>query len=102
MTQFHEGQDVEVWKEVRTRGTDLHQNYVRRWCKAKIVYALKETPRYLVQFPEPNGKYDVDGTRAVFDAEHIRAVERDIGLPDYALDDRQWCDRWNRRIGETT
>ena len=72
MTQFHEGQEVEVWKEVRARGTDLHQNFVRRWCKAKIVARASDAPvtrnrQWAVQFP--------DGTRVVFDVEHIRAID---------------------------
>jgi hypothetical protein len=59
MTQFHEGQEVEV------NGEDVD---MPRWEKAKIVRgpALTAGEFYEVQFP--------DGTRAVFDAEHIKAV----------------------------
>ena len=52
MTQFHEGQDVEVWCFPDGE-----------WEKAKIV--METLPKtYQVQFP--------DGSRRVFDAEHIR------------------------------
>jgi hypothetical protein len=60
MTQFHEGQEVEIYWEFKRRA--------ERWHKAKIV----EPPRSAystqcqVEFP--------DGTRGVFDADHIRAV----------------------------
>jgi len=62
MTQFHEGQNVEV----ADPNTDFGV-----WLKAKIVReptttALDKHPLYQVEFP--------DGKRAVFDAEHIRAV----------------------------
>jgi hypothetical protein len=57
MTQFREGQDVEVRKR------DPYP-YAHPWRKAKIVMGtLPDT--YLVQFQ--------DCTRAVFDAGHIRA-----------------------------
>jgi hypothetical protein len=56
MTAFHEGQEVEVWCFPDGE-----------WEKAKILgdrpFGL---PGYWIQFP--------DGTRAVFDAEHIRAL----------------------------
>jgi hypothetical protein len=62
MTQFHEGQDVEVLMAPKKHGFA---------CEAKIVeIAPVGHPAYwLVQFP--------DGTRAVFDAEHIRAAEEE-------------------------
>ena len=58
--RLHEGQEVEV-SNLPVFGD--------QWRKAKIVLAPslkypKEQQRYQVQFP--------DGTRAVFDAEHIR------------------------------
>jgi len=56
--QFHEGQDVEVWCFPDGE-----------WEKAKIV--METLPKtYQVQF--------LDGTRAVFDAGHIRAVRSDL------------------------
>ena len=67
--QFHEGQEVEVW------GANMYP-----WRKAKIVAAEIHrgalgvpTGAYIVQFP--------DGTRGVFDAEHIRAVTKFIEVP---------------------
>jgi len=64
MTQFHEGQEVEVW------GANMYP-----WRKAKIVGntgkwgapALPENDKhyFVVEFP--------DSKRAVFDADHIRA-----------------------------
>ncbi len=61
MTQFHEGQEVEV------RVSEDGQIY-REWRKAKIAYPVKGNfaHSYFVQFP--------DGTRVVFDTEHIRAI----------------------------
>jgi hypothetical protein len=59
MSTFQEGQEVEVWCFPDGE-----------WEKAKIVrlphapHALDDGRKYTVQFP--------DGTRAVFDAEHIR------------------------------
>ena len=61
MTQFHEGQDVEVW------GANMYP-----WRKAKIIAAELHrgalgvpTGAYIVQFP--------DGTHDVFDEADIRA-----------------------------
>ena len=68
MTKFHEGQDVEVQRH-RMVGTALIQE---EWCRAKIV-SLPHTSystQHQAQFP--------DGTRAVFDAGHIRAVRSDL------------------------
>lgn len=66
MTQFHEGQEVEVWKTVRRPGADYTG---QRWCKAKIVAQftndrVTNISRYEVRFP--------DGKRTLFDATHIR------------------------------
>ena len=53
--QFHEGQEVEVW------GANMYP-----WRKAKIVGSTGQShTEWMVEFP--------DGTRAVFDEEHIRA-----------------------------
>jgi len=70
MTKFHEGQDVEVLKLIDG------DNLCRLWRKAKIVTSMRhkddpENDRYEVKFP--------DGTRASFDAEHIREAEH-IGI----------------------
>jgi hypothetical protein len=73
MTQFHEGQEVEV-----TRRDPSIPNW--NWRNAKIAQRRvgKGTYcNYMVEFP--------DGTSAVFDAAHIRALGNDTGLPDYAL-----------------
>ena len=62
--QFHVGQDVEVAPLSEMFGA---------WRKAKVVnyepyfHGAHEPDRYFVQFH--------DGTRGVFDAEHIRDVE---------------------------
>lgn len=76
MTQFHEGQEVEVQIEVAlgdAYDAPMSTATEMRWRKAKIVewagadQAIYNPPeRWIVQFP--------DGSRAVFDAEHIRAV----------------------------
>jgi hypothetical protein len=62
--QFHEGQDVEVFKIITPPAYG-------RWRKAKIVSYVnvdhQTRDHYEVEFP--------DGSRAVFDAENIRAVE---------------------------
>jgi len=78
MTQFHEGQDVEV----ETCSHDLEIAYPAagcRWRKAKVVnddcIARKDGLHcYLVQFP--------DGTRAIFDAEHVRHLSMATQLND--------------------
>jgi hypothetical protein len=64
MTQFHEGQDVDVYA---CWANDRHFD----WRKAKIVRRANiasETRmnKWLVQFP--------DGSRSVFNEEHIRAA----------------------------
>jgi len=62
MTQFNEGQEVEVLTDPAfPRGTFA-------WRKAKIVAPTMHTHRelYTVQFP--------DNSRAVFDAAHIRST----------------------------
>ena len=66
--QFHEGQKVEIWA-TENQVTHGATGGIRR--KAKIVGItpncnLWPGPAIEVQFP--------DGSRAVFDAEHIRAV----------------------------
>lgn len=100
MTQFHEGQEVEVARDVG--GMFPYKN----WRKAKLIRMAPDggaifNPVYEVQFPEPNGKYDVDGTRAVFDAEHIRAIEDypDIEFRDRPYDEYGLNERDERRRG---
>lgn len=63
MTQFHEGQEVEVLLVAKDIGDNAH------WIKAKIVWKVTScapgNPKcYEVEFP--------DGARAVFDEERIR------------------------------
>jgi hypothetical protein len=70
MSTFHEGQEVEVHVyHPRTSDRPSAPTYTLR--KAKIV-SLPHTSystQHQVQFP--------DGTRAVFDAAHIRAIEQE-------------------------
>jgi hypothetical protein len=62
MTTFREGQDVEV-----LRDAPEYSEGVTAWRKAKIVSASAQgRETWIVQFP--------DGTRAVYDAAHIRAA----------------------------
>jgi hypothetical protein len=74
MTQFHEGQEVEVLTDPAfPRGTYA-------WCKAKIVALTPygndgTTGHWHVQFP--------DGSRGAFDADHIRAVVSDAKIAAY-------------------
>ena len=80
MTQFHEGQEVEVGVLVPP---GAHHAFFMEWRKAKIVG--RDTVNYcacdvcnsgwLVQFP--------DNTRDVFDAEHIRADLTKLTEADY-------------------
>ncbi len=63
MSNFVEGQEVEV---LVSKYPEPPSSTNSDWCKAKIIrYYLNNT--FEVQFP--------DGTRAVFDADHIRAAE---------------------------
>ena len=67
MTQFHEGQDVEVYYPF-SRSNEASWP----WCKAKIV--RRDTITYC-DCQQYNDGYEVqfpDGSRAVFDAAHIR------------------------------
>lgn len=65
MTKFHEGQEVEV-----TRRDPNIPNW--NWRKAKIVDGwLKTTGPFYQQRLQVEF---LDGTRAIFDADHIRAV----------------------------
>jgi hypothetical protein len=68
MTQFHEGQEVEV--RFRAGPRDDLGGFEITWRKAKIVSFDKHGGGYVqVQFP--------DGSRAVFDAAHVRAIPPD-------------------------
>jgi hypothetical protein len=65
MTQFHEGQDVEV-----LRMTSVGRNgKTFAWRTAKIIRLVKpsDPPAYRVQFP--------DGSRGAFEEEQIRALD---------------------------
>jgi hypothetical protein len=74
--QFHEGQDVEV--HVTPPG--LNESH-GAWRMAKIVSVDRHGYGYAqVQFP--------DGTRAVFDADHIRAAQSEEARP--AMTPRPW------------
>lgn len=74
MTQFHEGQDVEVW------GTLGEWDSCHTWLKAKIVRSLECEEcgtLWKVEFP--------DGTRGIFDAGQIREVQLTFEeLPDFS------------------
>ena len=69
MTQFHEGQDVEVAISVPVicNQNDPPVYHELEWRKAKVIVVPGDRNQFLVRFP--------DGSRAVFDAEHIRAIE---------------------------
>jgi hypothetical protein len=67
MTQYHEGQEVEVYKVTQDAYAGFKER--RRWYKAKIVslpYTTYST-QHQVMF--------LDGTRAAIDEDHIRPVE---------------------------
>jgi len=75
MTQFHEGQEVEVGVLVPP---GAHHAFFVEWRKATITHLAAASctggyhdmpARYAVQFP--------DGTRAVFDTERIKAIKSD-------------------------
>jgi hypothetical protein len=65
MTQFYEGQEIEV-----LTGHDCLITG-RVWSRARIIRLYEpSTWEYCVEFP--------DGTRTVANAEHIRAVDLDV------------------------
>lgn len=66
--QFHAGDEVEVQTE--TMGGLRDETWRGQWRKAKIVQFVKPShpPHWIVQFH--------DGSRAVFDAEHIRTDDK--------------------------
>jgi hypothetical protein len=69
MTQFHEGQEVEVGKQ--TAIAPHRGIYATEWGKATIVRRIVRRP---YDTSRPDG-YEVefhDGTRDIFDADHIR------------------------------
>jgi hypothetical protein len=70
MAQFHEGQEVEVWGDIAglccSGGFD-------QWRKAKIVQVIPDGTEHW----DAREGYEVqfhDGTRALFDEDHIRAL----------------------------
>lgn len=75
MTQFHEGQEVEVVQPTNHPVEGWPGYY---WRKAKIVRDRAKSGRApegyeVVQFP--------DGARAVFDAKHIRVITKFVEIP---------------------
>lgn len=68
--QFYEGQEVEVYYPF-SRSNEV----TWPWVKAKILQGSQPPSNYIVQF--------LDGTRTVFDAEHIRAAEPVVGLANF-------------------
>jgi hypothetical protein len=77
MTQFHKDQEIEVRRIIQEPYAGFKER--RRWTRAKIVRrtwigATRDCDRYDTEFP--------DGTRAVFDAEHVRLTAE--GLVDDA------------------
>jgi hypothetical protein len=94
MTQFNEGQEVVVQTQP-TASEKARWFDGAVWRKARISYRLQElygNGAHEVQFP--------DGTRAVFDAEHIRAV----GIYERWLSDNNFNDcaesqaAWNAMV----
>jgi hypothetical protein len=78
MTQFHEGQEVEVLRSGWSDGK--LKTHGRQWHKAKIMHEdefyMPYKNRYVVAFP--------DGTRAVFDTDHIRRSPQEMAQAFYA------------------
>jgi hypothetical protein len=68
MTQFHEGQEVEVMRDGWSDGS--LKTHGRQWCKATIVSFngsdIWAPDEWHVEFP--------DGTRAVFDTDQIKEI----------------------------
>jgi hypothetical protein len=82
MTQFHEGQDVEVWNGFDNLSSPGGASKPL-WTKAKIVREYLEPNTWVVVFP--------DNSRAFFDAEHIRLRRLPLGRP---IDpDKPWAAR---------
>jgi hypothetical protein len=79
--QFHEGQEVEVWIAIiASQGV---------WRKAKILYPGGDKyvgEWWYVQYP--------DGTRGVFDVEHIRTVAQNDSYGQSEAD--RAFERWNQ------
>jgi hypothetical protein len=83
MTQFHKGQEVEVFKPYFDETRTIEASTRCDWRGAKIVeIGLRSYPvlgkmdrqwkpaKFVVQFP--------DGSRAVFDAEHVRLSKEQV------------------------
>ncbi len=84
MTQFHEGQEVDVLQPINHPIEGYPGTY---WRKAKIVgwtACRNQTPRYEVQFH--------DGARAMLDAAYIRAIEPSEEYPGLAEPDDDTSD----------
>jgi hypothetical protein len=72
MTQFHEGQEVEV---VGLMWDGLDPESAWKWRKAKILYYVERTGGidwYEIEF--------ANGTRGVFETDHIRALAHKIEI----------------------
>ena len=72
MTQFHEGQEVEVYKTYNFGGAGS----ITRWVKGKIVRNMAIYPGSAAFKNTPYSVQLCDTTRAVFDEEHIREPAR--------------------------
>jgi hypothetical protein len=77
MTQFHEGQDVEVFMTWATRMDATRGTEMGNWRKAKIVYCQPVPPSWrgkfcLVQFPNRR--------RDMFAADHIRTTKEQANV----------------------
>lgn len=66
MTQFHEGEDVEVYNY----GTAIHSVDARNWRKAKVIKEAHSLKSDWVGFQTVQFS---DGSRGVFDEQQIRA-----------------------------
>lgn len=68
MSQFHEGQEAEVFVEIPPA---FRGDWRAKWRKARVVREAKSEPgKWVVEF--------VNGDRGVFDTDHIRATDMDF------------------------
>ena len=74
MTKFSEGQEVEVYKTYDFGGAGS----ITRWVKGKIVRNLAIYPGSAAFATTPYSVQLCDNTRAVLDAEHIRAARSTV------------------------
>jgi hypothetical protein len=81
MTQFHEGQEVEVWDAPASAPEIVHHHM---WRKAKIVCEYPYGAAYLVEFTDGSrciSRGD-GGTSAIFGAGYIRAFVSEAEMED--------------------